>query len=657
MPNNYDDEALARALQEEYEREYRRRSMQQHLETGSNDAPSRRTNPIIAGATAPIQVPPPFAVSSQRGRSYYDDELPIDNSSNVIGSHRGTAASSSSPPFAMAEDVFGSIEISDAAYARQLEQQELAELEIRRSQRKKHLQQQRDVYRSSQQQSQNPEAKAGRNRSNDSDFHAPQGRIVSTPQTTSSRNKSINQSKLVPPPSVSVNTSRPSTLQENTNSNYNPRPQYSRNNSLSSSFNSTDNHPTDPYYESSNRDNRNRDSRRGNTMIPMAANATTLYADEEYARRLEQELRDEELARQQFMEEQIRQSSIAAQAMSNNNNSRRSRSSRTASGSRRGCRRCISCILSLVLVCGATALFLYFFLGVDEVGDFDKFKEEDPFNSANRSEANLWRTNGKSGLEIVLVNALDTDWHNFFYTAVDDWNSGTPDTLTLLTETAEPDSVCEAIDGKIKVCNGNYGATNWRGINKILLENNWIYSSAARMNEYYTSSNDDSQRQYTMCHEIGHGFGLPHTDENFFNKDLGNCMDYTNKPEVNMQPAYANFKFLAELYGTVDGSPVPTDDNVSVESSSAVNQTEAPVPEENDNWKDKIKNFFGNRRRLSPLPPDIVNALADIDTMVDNQLYSSEDHGWRKLHENEFGHAYEIDLGSGYSVQVHALKA
>ena len=98
-----------------------------------------------------------------------------------------------------------------------------------------------------------------------------------------------------------------------------------------------------------------------------------------------------------------------------------------------------------------------------------------------------------------------------------------------------------------------------------------------------------------------------------------------------MQPAYANFKFLAELYGTVDGSPVPTDDNVSVESSSAVNQTEAPVPEENDNWKDKIKNFFGNRRRLSPLPSDIVNALADIDTMVDNQLYSSEDHGWRKF--------------------------
>lgn len=138
--------------------------------------------------------------------------------------------------------------------------------------------------------------------------------------------------------------------------------------------------------------------------------------------------------------------------------------------------------------------------------------------------------------------------------------------------------------------------------------------------------------------QIGHGFGLPHTDENFFNKDLLNCMDYTNNPENNMQPSYANFKFLAELYGTVDGSPVPTDDNAAVESSSAVNGTEGN----------------GNRRRL---PAHIVEAFRDVDAMADNGMLSVEHHGWRKLHDNVHAHAHEMNLGDGYVVQIHMLKA
>lgn len=139
---------------------------------------------------------------------------------------------------------------------------------------------------------------------------------------------------------------------------------------------------------------------------------------------------------------------------------------------------------------------------------------------------------------------------------------------------------------------------------------------------------------------MGHGFGLPHTDENFFNKDLLNCMDYTNNPENNMQPSYANFKFLAELYGTVDGSPVPTDDNTAVESSSAVNGTDG-----------------NGGRRLSRLPDHIVEALRNVDTLVDNGMLSATQHGWRQLHDNEHAHAHEMDLGDGYVVQVHMLKA
>jgi hypothetical protein len=139
---------------------------------------------------------------------------------------------------------------------------------------------------------------------------------------------------------------------------------------------------------------------------------------------------------------------------------------------------------------------------------------------------------------------------------------------------------------------------------------------------------------------MGHGFGLPHTDENFFNKDLLNCMDYTNNPENNMQPSYDNFKFLSQLYGTVDGSPVPTDDNAAVESNSAVNGTDG-----------------NGGRRLRRLPAHILQAFHDVDAIVDNGMMSPERHGWRKLHDNEYAHALETDLGEGYFVQIHLLKA
>ena len=224
-----------------------------------------------------------------------------------------------------------------------------------------------------------------------------------------------------------------------------------------------------------------------------------LYTDEELAMRLEQEMRDEELARQAFVEEQIRQSSIAAHSMHNSSHRGSTPQSRCS------CGRLFRCALMLTVAGAAALLLLFFVFNPDEVKNFvpdpDEFKEEDPFNSANKGDANLWRTKGP-GLELSVVNALDDIWHPYFFTAVDQWDKGIPDTLTLSIEDAAPDSTCDAIDGKLKVCNGNYGATNWRGINKILLENGWIYSSAARMNEYYVTENDGDQRQYTMCHEV-----------------------------------------------------------------------------------------------------------------------------------------------------------
>ena len=101
---------------------------------------------------------------------------------------------------------------------------------------------------------------------------------------------------------------------------------------------------------------------------------------------------------------------------------------------------------------------------------------------------------------------------------------------------------------------GNFGETGWLGINEVLksVPQNIIQSSVAKMNEHYLLNADYDERLYTMCHELGHGYGLPHTDENFNNKDLGNCLDYTNRPSNNLRPGLANCNRLLEMYGAVN---------------------------------------------------------------------------------------------------------
>jgi hypothetical protein len=94
--------------------------------------------------------------------------------------------------------------------------------------------------------------------------------------------------------------------------------------------------------------------------------------------------------------------------------------------------------------------------------DLDLFHKEDPFSKVNESEANRWPNDG-SGLDMQLVNCLDSFWYDYFDQAVQDWDNGSPDALTLSTEVGTPESECSAVDGIIKVCNGDYGETDWKG--------------------------------------------------------------------------------------------------------------------------------------------------------------------------------------------------
>lgn len=259
-------------------------------------------------------------------------------------------------------------------------------------------------------------------------------------------------------------------------------------------------------------------------------------------------------------------------------------------------KRLISCGITLTIF-GLTAVMLWYFLGQPTADEaFDRVKgaygdfrdvlqngtdidwgslgllDEDPFVGDNTT--NAWATKGE-GLSLELQNALDEMWQDEFAEAVADWRES--EVLTLSTTKVAVDHSCGRVDGVMLVCNGNFGETGWVGINEVEIQTRsangpgFIIGSVAKMNEYYLNNAPYEKRLYTMCHEIGHGFGLPHTDENPNNSDLGNCLDYTRTPENNLRPGKANFDRLKSIYLAGEGDSLAG--SVAQEDSVRVDET------------------------------------------------------------------------------------
>jgi len=322
---------------------------------------------------------------------------------------------------------------------------------------------------------------------------------------------------------------------------------------------------------------------------------------------------------------------------------------------------------------------------------FDNSELEDPFSG---SDAPHWPRGG-NGLTITVINALSDEWQNTFALATEDWTNGEPDAIEIIEETAAYDRDCEAPDGKVVVCNGDYGDSKWRGVNEALLDYKGdMVSSSARMNEYYLLNMGLGAWQYTMCHELGHTLGLGHTDENFDNADLGNCMDYTNNLNVNKHPDNTNYELLFSLYGpvsrrrqrrlrregirpvesvqtkhvthrvpgvTTDSGSAAAGDSpvVSVKhlrkrarddsgdpATTGVLATTMTIP---DHVRHKKKAAV--EKLLSRIREDQEN---DGDTTITAPGQRHED-GWKVVHRQLHGEKHEADLGEGFKVRVELL--
>lgn len=163
---------------------------------------------------------------------------------------------------------------------------------------------------------------------------------------------------------------------------------------------------------------------------------------------------------------------------------------------------------------------------------------------------------------VKLGDNVTTAWDSYLATASSDWTqSSVLDTAIVTGNTTG--RKCRPTAGRVEVCNASYGNTGWLGIAQIWIDSaNHITQGITKVNDTYFSTatyNKPSWRQFVMCQEVGHTFGLGHQDENFSNPNLGTCMDYTSDPDgtisgqlSNLHPNAHDYDELALIYTHLD---------------------------------------------------------------------------------------------------------
>jgi hypothetical protein len=181
-----------------------------------------------------------------------------------------------------------------------------------------------------------------------------------------------------------------------------------------------------------------------------------------------------------------------------------------------------------------------------------------------------WKRTSNNEVPITLIDSVvrSSSWQSYYGISLssaqqNDWNDST--VLALTSQVGDEGQGtrkrCAAPSGQVRVCNAAYGFNGWLGLAQI-----WVWSDGhiaqgvAKMNDSYAMR--EAEKQYVMCQEIGHTFGLGHQDENFDNENLGTCMDYsrypegglgTNGPKNNLYPDQHDYGLLVDVYAHVHG--------------------------------------------------------------------------------------------------------
>jgi hypothetical protein len=227
-------------------------------------------------------------------------------------------------------------------------------------------------------------------------------------------------------------------------------------------------------------------------------------------------------------------------------------------------------------------------------------------------------------------------WPSHTNAALDDWAQSS--VLDFNPAQYVPVSVsakrCTPITGQILVCNESYGQRGWLGIATIWLNGKHITQATTKLNDTYFNMpryNTAGWRQFVACQEIGHDFGLDHQDEDFYNANLGTCMDYTNDPSrndgkgANLQPNQHDYDELATIYAHLDSTNTAT---LGSATNFGIRVVGKPVPQSDEGAGDTMADW-GTAVRFDRLgrPDMFIRQLRDGRKMVSHVLWALEAKG------------------------------
>jgi hypothetical protein len=183
--------------------------------------------------------------------------------------------------------------------------------------------------------------------------------------------------------------------------------------------------------------------------------------------------------------------------------------------------------------------------------------------SADHSWGNYHWARTSNPFTIKLGDNTTGPWPAHLSQASADWSTSTVLDTTIVAGGTGGARRCPATLGRVEVCNDKYGQNGWLGIASIWANGSHITQGTAKLNDTYFNMaqyNTPAWRQFVMCQEVAHTFGLDHQDEVFNNANLGSCMDYTNDPDggaggavsndpSNEHPNQHDFDQLVAIYG------------------------------------------------------------------------------------------------------------
>jgi len=143
---------------------------------------------------------------------------------------------------------------------------------------------------------------------------------------------------------------------------------------------------------------------------------------------------------------------------------------------------------------------------------------------------------------------VDGSWKQYVRRAISQWSEA-DEVDMVLVDGGTTGRTCRPTNGRVEVCNADYGDTGWLGLTRLYYDGDHFTKVTVQFNDYYFNQsggqyNTRKARVHTACHELGHSLGLPHPPNS-----SGSCVnDSLDLLEETLTPVRANFEDIADLY-------------------------------------------------------------------------------------------------------------